>query len=72
VEQDLQRVQAVASRIVCMLEGRVVADAPADQLTREQITAHYFGAQRPGAAADASAAPAEADAPINHLQEEVA
>lgn len=72
VEQDLQRVQAVASRIVCMLEGRVVADAPADQLTREQITAHYFGAQRPGAAADASAAPAEADAPINHLQEEAA
>lgn len=50
VEQDLQRVQAVASRIVCMLEGRVVADAPADQLTRAQITAHYFGAQRPEAA----------------------
>ena len=72
VEQDLQRVLAVASRLVCMLEGRVVADAPADQLTREQITAHYFGAQRPGAAADASAAPAEADALINHLQEEVA
>lgn len=50
VEQDLQRVQAVASRIVCMLEGSVVADAPADQLTRAQITAHYFGAQRPEAA----------------------
>ncbi|MNV24625.1 hypothetical protein D3C71_1156970 [compost metagenome] len=50
VEQDLQRVQAVASRIVCMLEGSVVADAPADQLTRAQITAFYFGAQRPEAA----------------------
>jgi branched-chain amino acid transport system ATP-binding protein len=47
VEQDLQRVQAVASRIVCMLEGSVVADAPADQLTRAQITAFYFGVQRP-------------------------
>ena len=52
VEQDLQRVQAVASRIVCMLEGSVVADAPADQLTRAQITAFYFGAQRPVAADD--------------------
>jgi len=52
VEQDLQRVQAVASRIVCMLEGSVVADAPADQLTRAQITAFYFGAQRPEAADD--------------------
>ena len=50
VEQDLQRVQAVASRIVCMLEGSVVADAPANQLTRAQITAFYFGAQRPEAA----------------------
>jgi|GEM_PF-4255077 len=45
-----ERVQAVASRIVCMLEGSVVADAPADQLTRAQITAFYFGAQRPEAA----------------------
>ncbi|MNL88261.1 hypothetical protein D3C87_2178670 [compost metagenome] len=32
-----------------MLEGSVVADAPADQLTRAQITAHYFGTQRPEA-----------------------
>ena len=54
VEQDLQRVQAVASRIVCMLEGSVVADAPANQLTRAQITAFYFGAQRPEAAHDVS------------------
>ena len=46
--------QAVASRIACMLEGSVVADAPADQLTRAQITAFYFGAQRPEAARDVS------------------
>lgn len=50
VEKDLQRVQAVATRIVCMLEGRVVADAPAAELSRAQITAHYFGAQRPESA----------------------
>ncbi|MFN7156429.1 MAG: ABC transporter ATP-binding protein [Acidovorax sp.] len=60
VEQDLQRVQAVASRIVCMLEGRVVADAPADQLTRAQITAHYFGAQRP----DSGTSPHGADSAL--------
>ena len=44
--------QAVASRIACLLEGSVVANAPADQLTRAQITAFYFGAQRPEAADD--------------------
>ncbi len=65
VEQDLQRVQAVATRIVCMLEGRVVADAPAAELSRAQITAHYFGAQRPESSAPGAsgAANTPTDAP---------
>lgn len=43
VEQDLQRTFAVADRIVCMLEGRVVASGRTDQLTREEVMDHYFG-----------------------------
>jgi branched-chain amino acid transport system ATP-binding protein len=43
VEQDLRRAQRVASRIVCMLEGRVVLEGDAKALTREQITEAYFG-----------------------------
>ncbi|MBB6559314.1 branched-chain amino acid transport system ATP-binding protein [Acidovorax soli] len=69
VEQDLQRVQSVASRIVCMLEGRVVTDAPADQLTRAQITAHYFGAQRPESAPGTHSAAANTP---RHAQQEAA
>jgi len=37
VEQDLARALAVASRVICMLEG------PASTLTREQVTEAYFG-----------------------------
>lgn len=68
VEQDLQRVQAVATRIVCMLEGRVVADAPAAELSRAQITAHYFGAQRPESARTVhhAGSPGEASADNPH------
>ena len=43
VEQDLSRAMQVASRVICMLEGRVVLDAPAASLTRETITGAYFG-----------------------------
>jgi branched-chain amino acid transport system ATP-binding protein len=43
VEQDLARAMGVASRVVCMLEGRVVLEGAARDLTREQITAAYFG-----------------------------
>jgi branched-chain amino acid transport system ATP-binding protein len=46
VEQDLGRAMTVASRIVCMLEGRVVLEGPAGELTREQITTAYFGLRR--------------------------
>jgi branched-chain amino acid transport system ATP-binding protein len=43
VEQDLQRTLDVADRIVCMLEGAIVAEGRADQMTREQVMGHYFG-----------------------------
>jgi branched-chain amino acid transport system ATP-binding protein len=36
----------VASRIVCLLEGSVVLEGPASELSREQITAAYFGLRR--------------------------
>lgn len=43
VEQDLKRAMMVADRIVCMLEGRIVAIGNADEMTREEILNHYFG-----------------------------
>jgi len=50
VEQDVGRALAFASRVVCMLEGRVVLEGPARDVTREQVTDAYFGLARPGAA----------------------
>ncbi len=46
VEQDLARVLRVATRVACLLEGRVVLEGAAAQMTREQITAAYFGLNR--------------------------
>ncbi|MDR3475022.1 MAG: ABC transporter ATP-binding protein [Devosia sp.] len=43
VEQDLARAMAVADRIICMLEGRIVLESAARDLTREAITDAYFG-----------------------------
>lgn len=43
VEQDLQRALSVADRVVCMLEGHIVAQGRASDMTREQVMAHYFG-----------------------------
>ena len=43
VEQDLGRAMAVADRIVCMLEGRIVLESAARELSRDTITAAYFG-----------------------------
>ncbi len=45
VEQDLKRATSVATRMVCMLEGRLVLEGGSD-LTREQITEAYFGLHR--------------------------
>ncbi len=46
VEQDLTRAAAVADRVVCMLEGRIVLEGAGSELTREQITEAYFGLRR--------------------------
>jgi len=43
VEQDLTRALETAQRVVCMLEGRIVLEGAAGDLTREQITEAYFG-----------------------------
>ncbi len=46
VEQDLARARKVAQRIICMLEGRMVLEGPADRLTSREITEAYFGLGR--------------------------
>jgi len=46
VEQDLNRALGVVSRVVCMLEGRLVLEGAAGELTREQVTNAYFGLTR--------------------------
>jgi branched-chain amino acid transport system ATP-binding protein len=43
VEQDVARAMRFADRVVCLLEGSVVLDAPAGEVTREQVTEAYFG-----------------------------
>ena len=43
VEQDVSTAMRVAQRIVCLQEGRVSLQGAAAQLTREQISAAYFG-----------------------------
>jgi len=46
VEQDLNRALSVASSVVCMLEGRLVLEGGAGELSREQVTNAYFGLAR--------------------------
>lgn len=46
VEQDLTRAMAVADRVLCMLEGRIVLESRTEETTREAITQAYFGLQR--------------------------
>ncbi|MBW7851624.1 MAG: ABC transporter ATP-binding protein [Rhodospirillales bacterium] len=43
VEQDVGRALAVADRVYCLQEGRVSLHGRPASLTREQITAAYFG-----------------------------
>lgn len=43
VEQDLQRALSVATRVVCMLEGRVVLEGLAGELSRDEVVEAYFG-----------------------------
>ena len=46
VEQDLTRALEVASRVICMLEGRVVLEGTAGSLDRDEVVAAYFGLRR--------------------------
>jgi branched-chain amino acid transport system ATP-binding protein len=43
VEQDVQLAMQVSSHVVCLQEGRVSLAGRSDELTREQISAAYFG-----------------------------
>jgi branched-chain amino acid transport system ATP-binding protein len=46
VEQDLRRAVGVADRVICLLEGRIVLEGPAADLSLDQIMAAYFGVDR--------------------------
>jgi len=46
VEQDLGRALRAATRVVCMLEGRLVLEGPAGELSRDEVTEAYFGLAR--------------------------
>jgi branched-chain amino acid transport system ATP-binding protein len=46
VEQDLGRALSVATRVCCMLEGEIVLEGPATDVTREQVIDAYFGMRR--------------------------
>jgi branched-chain amino acid transport system ATP-binding protein len=48
VEQDLTRAMQTAQRVMCMLEGRIVLEGKAGDLTREQVTEAYFGLRHDG------------------------
>jgi branched-chain amino acid transport system ATP-binding protein len=51
VEQDLTRALRVAGRVICMLEGRIVLQGKAAELTREEVTQAYFGLDQKNMAA---------------------
>ena len=46
VEQDLSRAMAVADRVLCMLEGRIVLERSKADVSREEITQAYFGLRK--------------------------
>ncbi len=50
VEQDVARALGTATRVACMLEGRIVLERDAAAVSRDQIVDAYFGLRR-GAAA---------------------
>jgi branched-chain amino acid transport system ATP-binding protein len=52
VEQDLTRALRVAGRVICMLEGRIVLQGKAADLTREEVTQAYFGLHKASAVAE--------------------
>ncbi|WFE74809.1 ABC transporter ATP-binding protein [Roseinatronobacter sp. S2] len=44
VEQDVGLAQRASQRLYCMLEGRITLQGASSDITREQISAAYFGA----------------------------
>jgi len=46
VEQDVARALATATQVICMLEGRLVLEGAASELSRERIIEAYFGLRR--------------------------
>lgn len=46
VEQDIGQALKVASRVYCMMEGRITLSGRSEELNRDQIHAAYFGADR--------------------------
>jgi len=46
VEQDLTRALKVASRVLCMLEGRIVLQGDSKSLDRDRVVSAYFGLNR--------------------------
>lgn len=46
VEQDLTRALKFASRVLCMLEGRIVLRGEAASLDRDAVVSAYFGLRR--------------------------
>ncbi len=53
VEQELTRALSVATRVICMLEGKIVLDGPTGAVSRDQIVDAYFGLHRAAARARA-------------------
>ena len=43
VEQDISKALSVSSRVYCLQEGRVSLEGRTDQVSRDEITAAYFG-----------------------------
>ena len=43
VEQDIKQAMAVSDRVYCLREGRTALEGRPADLSREQITAAYFG-----------------------------
>jgi len=57
VEQDLGRGMRIADRVACLLEGRIVLEGAAADLTRDEVTEAYFGLGGAGGAKARSTAP---------------
>jgi branched-chain amino acid transport system ATP-binding protein len=43
VEQDIMLALRAANHVYCLQEGRIALEGPAHELTRETISAAYFG-----------------------------